>query len=64
MHMYFVGLYKGQVSFLLDKTGYVLQETRPKFIESQHFYFLFFTSCSTVDLGWFVAFWEHLNLLC
>ena len=39
-----VDLYKGQVTnvvLLLDKTGYVLQKTRPKFIDSQNFYFHF-----------------------
>ena len=36
-----VDLYKGQVSLLLDKTGYVSEETRPKFIDSQNFYFHF-----------------------
>ena len=40
MHMSSVGLYQGQV-LLLYKTGYVSQETRPKFIDSQHFYFHF-----------------------
>ena len=39
--MSYVDLYKGQVSLALDKTGDVSQETRPKFIDSQHFYFHF-----------------------
>ena len=30
---------KGKLVLLLDKTGYVSQETRPKFIDSQNFYF-------------------------
>ena len=32
---------KGKLVLLLDKTGYVSQETRPKFIDSQNFYFHF-----------------------
>ena len=32
---------KGKIVLLLDKTGYVSQETRPKFIDSQNFYFHF-----------------------
>ena len=32
---------KGKLVLLLDKTGYVLQKTRPKFIDSQNFYFHF-----------------------
>ena len=32
---------KEKVVLLLDKTGYVSQETRPKFIDSQNFYFHF-----------------------
>ena len=30
---------KGKLVLFLDKTGYVSQETRPKFIDSQKFYF-------------------------
>ena len=33
---------KGKLVLVLDKTGYVSQETRPKFIDSQNFYFHFF----------------------
>ena len=36
-----VDLYKVQVILLLDKIGFVSQETRPKFIDSQNFYFHF-----------------------
>ena len=37
-----VYLYKGQVSIASRyKTGYVSQETRPKFSDSQNFYFHF-----------------------
>ena len=32
---------KGKLVLLLDKTGYVSQETIPKFIDSQNFYFHF-----------------------
>ena len=32
---------KGKLVLLLYKTGYVSQETRPKFIDSQNFYFHF-----------------------
>ena len=32
---------KGKLILLLDKTGYVSQETTPKFIDSQNFYFHF-----------------------
>ena len=32
---------KGKLVLLLDKTSYVSQETRPKFIDSQNFYFHF-----------------------
>ena len=32
---------KGKLVLLLDKTGYVSQETKPKFIDSQNFYFHF-----------------------
>ena len=32
---------EGKLVLLLDKTGYVSQETRPKFIDSQNFYFHF-----------------------
>ena len=32
---------KGKLVLLLDETGYVSQETRPKFIDSQNFYFHF-----------------------
>ena len=32
---------KGKLVLLLDNTGYVSQETRPKFIDSQNFYFYF-----------------------
>ena len=32
---------KGKLVLLLDKTGYVSQETRPKFIDNQNFYFHF-----------------------
>ena len=32
---------KGKLVLLLDKTGYVSQETRQKFIDSQNFYFHF-----------------------
>ena len=40
MHMSSVGLYiKGKLVLLLEKTGYVSQETRLKFIDSQIFYF-------------------------
>ena len=39
--MYSVDLYKGKLVLLLDKTGYVSQETRPKFIDSRNFYFHF-----------------------
>ena len=39
MHMSSVVCIKGKLVLLLDKTGYVSQETRPKFIDSQNFYF-------------------------
>ena len=32
---------KGKLVLLLNKTGYVSQETRQKFIDSQNFYFHF-----------------------
>ena len=32
---------KGKLVLRLDKTDYVLQETRTKFIDSQNFYFHF-----------------------
>ena len=34
-------MYMSSVSLALDKTGYISQETRPKFIDSQNFYFYF-----------------------
>ena len=30
---------KGKLVLLLDKTSYISQETRPKFVDSQNFYF-------------------------
>ena len=36
---------KGKLILLLDKTGYVSQETRPEFIDSQNSTFNFITGC-------------------
>ena len=38
MHMSSVDCIKGKLVLLLDKTGYVSQETRLKFIDIQNFY--------------------------
>ena len=46
MHMPSVGLYKGQVSLTSrKKLVFVSQEKRPKFIDSQNFYFHFHYKC-------------------
>ena len=36
---------KGKLVFLLDRTGYVSQETRPKYIDSHNFHFLYKLFC-------------------
>ena len=41
MHIFLFVCIKGKLLLLFDKTGNLSQETRPKFINSQNFYFHF-----------------------
>ena len=52
---------KGKLVLLLDKTGYVSQETRPKFIDIQHFYFHFHYMLFCIQA---VHFSDKLSLMC
>ena len=61
IHMSSVDLLKGKLVLLLDKTGYVPQETRPKFIDSQNFYFHFHYKLYCIQA---VHFSDKLSLMC
>ena len=52
---------KGKLVLLLDKTGNVSQETRPKFIDSQNFYFHFHYKLFCILA---VRFSDKLSLMC
>ena len=54
-----VDLYEGQVNLVLDKTGHVLQETRPKF--SQKFYFHFHYNLFCIEA---VHLSDKISLMC
>ena len=52
---------KGKLVLLLDKTGYVSLETRPKFIDSQTFYFYFHYKLICIKA---VHLSDKLSLMC
>ena len=52
---------KGTLFLFLDKTGYVSQETIPKFIDSQNFYFQFHYKLFCIKA---VLFSDKLPLIC
>ena len=52
---------KGKLVLLLDKTGYVSQETRLKFIDSQNFYFHFHYKLFCIEA---VHLSNKLSLMC
>ena len=61
MHMPSVVCIKGKLVLLLDKAGNVSQETRPKFIYSQNFYFHFHNTLFCIKA---VHLFDNLSLTC
>ena len=61
MHISSVDLNIRQVSVVSHKTGYVSQETRPNFIDSQNFYFHFHYMLFCIKV---VNLSDKLSLMC